>query len=323
MRRRDFLIAAGGAGVWPLGARAQPRIPRIGYLAPAPAKAEPLFYVFHKALLDLGYSEGKSVEFTVRFLNKPEESLTELASELIDLKLDVIVSGGPGVLALHDLTKTIPIVTVVGDDLVSFGLAESLDRPGGNVTGMTFFAWQLAVKHAEQLRQVKPTTKRVGLLVRRGAIANARYLPMLKPAVEALGLSLAHIEVSDPSECERAFSAGAGASVDGVVVADYPEFSYGPGPATVAAAAARRGLPTAGGPPFARAGGLIAYGVDFEALARRAAVFVDKILKGARPGDLPIEQASKFVTVVNLNTAKALGLDIPPPLLAAADEVIE
>jgi len=239
------------------------------------------------------------------------------------LDVDVIVTGGPGVFAGHEATKTIPIVAGVGGDLVGLGLAESLAHPGGNVTGVTFFAPQLIVKRVEILKLVKPAMTRVGLLSMRKSPSTARFLLALDSPLKTLGLTLQLVEASDASECEAALAAGPAASIDGLVVADFPPFVSGHGPAIVAAAAARRSLPAAGGLTLAKSGGLVSYGADFPSMFRRAATFVDKILKGSKPGGIPIEQATQFLTVINLKTARALALDVPPTLLAAANEVIE
>jgi putative tryptophan/tyrosine transport system substrate-binding protein len=326
MRRRAFITALGcAAATWRFAARAEQRIARIGYLGPDPAAAQAAFFAaFRAGLRDLGYVEGENIEIESRFSEYGQESrLSALASELVDLKVDVIVAGGPAVYAAHNATKTVPIVATVGGDLVGAGLADSLSHPGGNVTGQTYFAEELLVKRLALLKQVKPAMTSVGLLVTQGFTGIPRYLRALDAPVKALGVTLRLIEVSDPSNFESALTVGPGASVGGLVVTDLPPFTVGLGPATVAAAASRHGLPSAGGLYFARNGGLLAYGVDFALMHRRAATFVDKILKGAKPGDLPIEQATKFITIVNLKTAKALGLEIPPTLLASADEVIE
>ena len=205
---------------------------------------------------------------------------------------------------------------------MAFGLAESLAHPGGNVTGGTFFAVEVGVKRVALLKQAKPAMTSVGVLFPRGDPFLTAGLRAGEAQAKALGVEVVPIEVADPSDCERALSAGPGASIGGLHVVEAPKFA-GSWQAEIAAAAARHGLPSAGAPYYGRNGGLLGYGVDFVAMWRRAAVFIDKILKGAKPGDIPIEQATKFITVVNLKTAKALGLDIPPTLLAAVDEVIE
>ena len=221
------------------------------------------------------------------------------------------------------MTNTVPIVTAVNGDLVALGLAESLGHPSGNVTGLTYFFGHLMVKRIELLKQVKPAMSSVGVLVQQGYSVNQIYLRAMEAPVRALGVELEPIEIAQPSDCDRALSTGPGASIDGVAVFDPPKFVTGPGPIAIATAAARHGLPAAGALPMAKGGGLLDYGVDYVPMSRRAATFVDRILKGAKPDDIPIEQATKFITIVNLKTAKALGIDIPQMLLASADEVIE
>jgi putative ABC transport system substrate-binding protein len=327
MRRRTFLAGLGSATAWPLAARAGQGVPRIGFLGLAPADAEkPLFEAFEAGLSELGYVPGKTIEIEFRTADGlGEDRIAALARELVDLKVDVIVTGGPGVFVAHGVSNTVPIVAAAFgsiDQLVAMGIVASLGHPGGSVTGQTFLLDELFVKRIELLKQVKPAMASVGVLTLQGSSFN-QFIPVLEAAVKALGLALEPIEIAGPDDCDRALSAGPGASIGGLMVTDLPQFTVGPGPAAIAAAAARHGLPAAGPAFFASNGGLLTYAVDIIPLFRRAAAFVDKILKGAKPGDIPIEQATKFVTIVNLKTAKALGIDIPPTVLAAADEVIE
>jgi putative tryptophan/tyrosine transport system substrate-binding protein len=326
MRRRTFIAALGcAAAAWPFAAYAQQRIVRIGYLYPLSAddwdKAG--FSAFEAGLDELGYVVGKNIEIEFRFANGHEDRMAELARELVDLKVDVIVSAGPGVYAAHSVTKTVPIVAATGGDLVAMGIVASLAHPGGNVTGQIFFFNELVVKRVELLKLLRPTMTRVGLLVIQDNPSLSSLLRDLDASAGALGVDLEPIEVAEPNDCDRALSTGRALSIGGLVVTDMPQFSVGRQPASIASAVARRGLPTVGLPSFPRGGGLLGYGVDFVSMWRRAPTFVDKILKGAKPGDVPIEQATKFETIVNLKTAKALGVEIPPTVLAAADEVIE
>ena len=322
MRRREFIVALAASAAWPFSGRSEQLIPRVGYLGPPSAEADKgAFEAFEAGLAELGYVPGKTIDLELRFADGQEERLAALAREFVDLKVDVIVTGGQGVLAAHKATKTIPIVSAATLDLVAVGLADSLGHPGGNVTGESFFALELSVKQIELLKQVKPAMTSVGLLV--PSPIPSRVPSAIVAAAKPLGVEVKPIGVADPSDCDRALSAGPGASIDGLVVVDAPQFVVGPGPSAIAAAALRHGLPAAGGLALAANGGLVGYGVDFHSMFRRAAIFVDKILKGAKPGDIPIEQPTKFITIVNLKTAKALGLDVPPAVLAAADEVIE
>jgi putative ABC transport system substrate-binding protein len=331
MRRRDFIrMLACATASWPFAARAQRRIARIGYLSPTSccSSIRP-FPAFLNGLRDLRYVEGENFEIESRFCPDygPADRLSVLASELVALKVDVIVTWGAGVDAAHNATTTVPIVVVTGD-LVARGLADSLAHPGGNVTGLTFFANELYVKRIALLKEVKPEMTSVGILVAEGLSSIPSLLRAIDGPVKALGVELKPIEVASPNDCDRALSAGPGASIGGLVVTDwasaqFTDFGIQAGAGPIAAAAARHGVLSAGAPIFAEHGGLLGYGVDVVPMFRRTATFVDKILKGAKPGDLPIEQATKFEMIVNLTTAKVLGVDIPQTLLAAADEVME
>ena len=322
MRRRAFLAALGAAAATaPFTPRAQQRLPRIGYLAAAPADADAALYdAIRAGLRDFGYIDGETMALDARFSDGTEGTMAELARDLVDRKVDVILTGGPGVYAAHSVTTAIPIVAAVTGDLVAMGLADSLAHPGGNVTGQVFFVNELYVKRVALLKEAKPALTRLAMLVTRGLSSLPTTLRAIDTPIKAMGVDLEVIEVDGPGDCDHALANGA---VGGVVVMDVPQFLVGAGPAVVAAAATSHGLPTAGAVSLARNGGLVGYGVDLPPLFRRAATFVDKILKGAKPGDIPVEQATKFLAVVNLKTARALGLDIPPLLLAAADEVIE
>ena len=326
MKRRAFLAGLGSAAAaWSFEGRADQRVPRIGVLRSLSAdKAKPMDAAFEAGLAEFGYVPGKTIEIEYRYWDDGrEERLKELSRALVDLKVEIIVTDGPGVDAAHQVTKTVPIVAAITGDLVALGLAESLAHPGGNVTGETFFADELNLKRIALVKQVKPATISVGLLVPKALGYYPIVLSVVESRVKELGVGLELIEVAEPSDCDRALSSGPGASIGGLAIVDVPQFLSPAPAAAIAAAAARHSLPTACPPVIARAGGLLGYGVDYSGMFRRAAYFVDKILKGAKPGDLPIEQPTKFVTVVNLRTAKALGLDIPPTLLAGVDEVIE
>ena len=325
MRRREFVAALGIAATWPLPALAARRIPRIGFLAWDSAESEgPYIKEFEAALRELGYIPGESIEIEFRYADSHEDRIVAQAREIAELDVDVIASEGPGVRAAHSATNVIPIVGVLVGDLVAIGLAESLGHPGGNVTGQSILLPEVLTKRAALLREVKPEMKSVGVLFPKGYANGPNYVRVLDKALKTIGLAVQLIEVAEPNDCDRALSDGPGETIDGLVIPELPKFEFGPGALAIATAAARRGLPTAAGLIFARnAGALLGYGVEFAALYRHAATFVDRILKGAKPGDIAIEQPTRFTTIVNLKVAAALGLQIPPTVLAGADEVVE
>jgi putative ABC transport system substrate-binding protein len=224
-------------------------------------------------------------------------------------------------LAARKATATIPIVQAAGPDLVALGYAASFARPGGNVTGMTYVVGQSFQKRQELLKDIDPAIRRVGVLLQRGNVYSAPTLEAMKPIATVLGLELRPREVKGSAEYPATFSAWAEEKVTGVVVHDNPEFlSEGK---AIASLALQHNMRSIGNMELSTAGGLMGYGTDFVGQFRRSASFVDRILRGAKPGDLPIEQPTKFHFVVNLTTAKALGITVPPVLLARADEVIE
>jgi putative ABC transport system substrate-binding protein len=327
MRRREFLGILGGVGatvVWPVAARAQQaeRIARIGYLGLASASQHVrLSDPFRAGLRDLGYIEGRNLQIEFRFAAGDAGRLGALATELVSLNVDVLVTYATGVPAAKRATTTIPIVMATYADAVATGVVASLAHPGGNVTGSTFFLPELMAKRLELLKEVVPSITRAGVLVLRDNASNAPVLAAMESTAKALRMELAPIDVRGPIEFESAFSAWADKQIDALVMTDPEQFlAYAD---AIAALAAKYRLPSNGPLELPANGGLMAYGVNFSDMFRRAAVFVDKIFKGAKPSDIPVEQATKFVTIVNLKTASALGLTIPPTLLARADEVIE
>jgi putative ABC transport system substrate-binding protein len=320
MHRRAFINLASAAAVWPLVARAQQsKIPRIGLFLPPPRNSD--VDAFFAGLRDLGWVEGETIHVEYRDAGGDDSRLPALAAELVALDVDVLVTAStPGIFAARRATTTIPVVMIAGGDLVAMGLATSLAHPGGNITGQTYFFPELQAKRLEILKSATPSMTRAGVLMIRGSQGNRSAMSAVEAAGRALNVALRRIEVGALDEIEGALSAGSD-PIDGVVIGDHPVFVTNP--SEVASIVQKRRLPSIAAPQIATHGGLLGYGVDFAAMFRHAPVFVDKILKGAKPGDIPIEQATKFITIVNLKTAKALGLDIPPTLLAAADEVIE
>jgi putative ABC transport system substrate-binding protein len=325
MNRRDAVLALAAFGAAPLLARAQqaPRVARIGYLSflSASAKgAQEAIDAFRAGLRDLGYVEGRNVQIESRHADGDNDKLPGLAAELVGLKVDVILSYATGVIAARQATATIPIVMATHADPVATGLAASLAHPGGNVTGSTFFHSEIMAKRLELLKEVTPSMTRAGVLLQRDNVANGPALAAMGITAKALKVELHPIETGGLAEYERAFSTWAEKKIQGLAVSDHAQFTANAN--AIAALAAKRRLPVNGPLVLAASGGLMAYGVNFPDQFRRAAYFVDKILKGAKPADLPIEQSTKFLFVLNLNTAKAFGLAIPQSLLVRADEVI-
>ena len=273
-------------------------------------------------LRDLGYVEGKNIAIEFRWAEGNYDQLPTLVADLVRLKVNVIVTHGtPGTLAAKQSTTTIPIVFAVVGEAVGSGVVPSLARPGGNLTGLTFFQPELIEKRLELLKETMPDLTDVGILLNTANPMNDPILPLITPVAQSLKLELHQFDVRARAEFEGAFAAMAVKRVRGLLVFD--EAVLTGNTSVLAALALKQHLPSCGWPEFAMAGGLLAYGVNFSDLFRRAAAFVDKILKGAKPGDLPVERSTKFETIVNLKTAKALGLVVPYNLLARADEVIE
>jgi len=327
MNRRAVILALGGAAAWPLAARAlEPQRPaRIGYLGlTSPTQhgyGGRYSDEFRAGLRDLGYVEGRNLHIEFRFAEGDEVRLPGLAAELAALDVDVIVTYATGVAAARGATATIPIVMATYADAVGAGMVASLSHPGGNITGSTFFLPELMAKRLELLKEVVPTLTRAGVLLMRGHAANASVREVMGITAEALRVGLQPTEVAGPAEFERAFAAWADQQAGALVVQDHAHFLANAD--AIAALAVKHRLPSSGPLEFAVNGGFIAYGVNFSELFRRAAAFVDKILKGTKPRDIPVEQATRFKVILNLQTAKALGLDVPPAFLARADEVIE
>jgi putative tryptophan/tyrosine transport system substrate-binding protein len=327
-RRRFMLISLAGALAPPLASTAQQAgsLSRIGFLAPG-SPSEPRFprflQAFRQGLRELGYVEGQNIVVELRWAEGQYDRLPGLAAELVRLKVDVIVAGGPrAIQAAKQATETIPIVMVNVSDPLTMGLVASLARPGGNITGLSLMQPALVGKQFEMLKEVVPKVSRVALL---GNPVNLNYASLVRhaqDAARALGVRLQPLEARDPGEIDHAFAAITTERAGAVIVfTDTVLLNHR---TRIADHAARRRLPTvSGASEYAEAGGLLAYGPSLADGLRRAATYVDKILRGAKPADLPVEQPTEFELVINLKTAKALGLTIPPSLLARADQVIE
>jgi putative ABC transport system substrate-binding protein len=319
MNRRTFIVTGAGLLAAPLagGAQQPAKVPRIGILSAGAASTREAAY--RQGLRDLGYSEGQNVLIEARYAGGRFEKLPELAGELARLDADVIVaSPTEAIRAAQRATKSIPIVMAFSGDPVGSGIIASLAQPGGTVTGLTSVAPELTAKRLEFLKVIAPELLRVSFLVNQAT--PKRFVSETEVAGRALGVQVTPVMVQDTNELDRVFSAIARPPVGGLVV-DLVLHEYR---RRIADLAIRHRLPAISGPKeFAEAGGLMAYGPDYPDLFRRAATYVDKILKGAKPADLPVEQPTKFELIINLKTAKALGLTIPPSLLLRADQVIE
>ena len=328
MKRRQFISLLGGAAAaWPLAARAQQPTgqPLVGLLSPLSAAAwVHILAAFRRGMRDLGYVEGANVAFAIRYADGQVARLPALANELVALKPAVIAVGSSAaVLETHKATRTIPIVGVTSDDPTAVGLAASLARPGGNVTGFWAEGDEALIgKQLDLLKHAVPGISRVGIMINPDDAADARSLKALPAAARALGLAVRVLDVRTAAEFEAAFGAAVREGLQGLHVSQSPLFYANR--TQVTAIAARAGLPAVYGfREFAAAGGLISYAASPPDIWRRNAGLVDKILKGASPGDLPIERPTQFDLVVNLKTAKSMGLTIPEPFLLLADEVIE
>src|SRR6267143_400462 len=312
----------------PLAAEAQQagKIDRIGYLSPSPAAPNPLSEAFRQGLRDLGYVEGRNVVIEYRSAEGKLERFPALAAELVALKVDVIVAPStPAALAAKQATKTIPIVFTAVADPVASGLVTSLARPGGNVTGLSTLFPELVGKCLELLKQAVPGVSRVAVLWHPGALGDRTEKDMLKAtdvAAQALGVRPQFVEARGPEDFDRAFSEMTRARAGALTVLPSAMLFFERRRLVDLAAKSR--LPTVfTWRESVDAGGLMAYGPNQADFNRRAATYVDKILKGAKPGDLPVEQPMKYELVINLKTAKALGLTIPQTLLQRADHVIQ
>jgi putative ABC transport system substrate-binding protein len=330
MRRREFMAFLGGAAVvWPHGAIAQRagRItPRVGVLWHAGNEEEEAIYLgaFRQGLRDLGYVEGKNIALENRFAAEQYDRFSSLAAELIGIKVDVLVAVTvPAALAAQGATTTIPVVFILVPDPVGIGLVKSLAHPGGNVTGLSQTAFDIAAKKLELFKEAIVDLSRVAFFVNPGNRAVAqRYVEVTQAGAGPLSVIVRPVEVRAPDELKRAFSAITQDGVHGVVV--MPDGMFFNERRRIAELSLEHRLPTMMfNKETVQAGGLMSYGPSTLALFRRAAAYIDKILKGAKPSDLPVEQPTQFELIINLKTAKALGLTVPPSLLARADEVIE
>jgi putative ABC transport system substrate-binding protein len=325
MKRREFITVLGGAATWPLAARAQQpaKVAQIGFLGPAPAATYlPRLEALRAGLRDLGYVEGKNIAIEFRWAERVEQ-LPEMAAELVRMKVDIILaSSSTYVEAARQATKTIPIVFALHADPVGVGHVASLARPGGNITGLSTLLTDLAPKELEILKEALPQTTRIGILWNPTTPSHGPAVRAVEAAGQKLGVQLLLVPARSVEEFDGAFSTMTRERMGSLLVIGSPlAFSQR---VPLAELALKHRLPGMfQSRENVEAGGLMSYGVDYNDLHRRAALYIDKILKGVKPADLPVEQASKYELIINLKTANTLGLAIPESLLLRADKVIE
>jgi putative ABC transport system substrate-binding protein len=325
MNRRDFITLLGSAAAWPLAARAQQpgKLPTIGFLGSTTASiGSPLIAPFLQRLRDLDWIEDRTVAIEVRWADARAERFTEIATEFVRLNVDVIVTyGAPPVIAAKQATSVIPIVFAAAGDPVGNALVASLSQPGGNVTGLSIQGTDLAGKRLELLREVVPALRRLAIMANVDAPGAVYEMNEVQAMARALGLELVLLEIRRAEEIAPAFEALKGRADALYVCTDVVVATHR---TQIGALALGALLPTMlANREWSKAGGLMSYGPNFPDLFRRAADFVDRILRGAKPADIPVEQPTRFDLVINLKIAKALGLEVPPTLLARADEVLE
>jgi putative tryptophan/tyrosine transport system substrate-binding protein len=329
MRRRQFITLIGGvAAAWPLPARAQQgeRARRVGVLMNAAAEdseAQSYIAAFQQGMQELGWSVGRNLRIDLRWGGDDADRWRRYAEELLALSPDVIVAAGGAIVSrLQRVSRTVPIVFAQSIDPVGAGVVASLARPGGNATGFAQFEYSLSGKWAELLKEIVPGLKRIGVLREPANPAGIGQWAIIQAAATAAGMEVSPLAVRDPGEIERGVASFAREPNGGLVVAVGSSTTLHRG--AIIASAARHQLPAVY--PyryFVTAGGLVSYGPDLLGQYRRAAGYVDRILKGEKPADLPVQSPTAYVLTINLKTAKALGLDVPATVLARADEVIE
>jgi putative ABC transport system substrate-binding protein len=324
MKKKNLLVVLASVvllSIQPTAAQQPKKVPRIGFQSAAsPSANAARIEAFRQGLRDLGYVEGKNVVIEARFAEGKLDRLSEFAAEWVRLKVDVIVTAAPSsTRAAKEATSTIPIVMAYDSDPVGNGFVASLARPGGNITGLSALSPEISGKQLEFLKEIVPRLSHVAVLRTR---PDAQVSKEMELAAGALKVKLQYLDVLDPKDIETAFQTAGKGHADAVLVLASPILESHR--KQIADLAAKSRLPTIYHvPEFVEAGGLMSYGVSFIDLYRRAAAYVDKILKGAKPADLPVEQPQKFELIINLKAAKQIGLTIPPNVLARADKVIK
>jgi ABC-type uncharacterized transport system substrate-binding protein len=325
MRRRDFLAVLGSAAAaWPLAGHAQqPTLPVVGLLMSGSADGyASLAAAFRQGLKEAGYVEGHNVQIEYRWAEDHYDHLPSLATDLVNRRVAVIFVNHPSIAAAKAVTTTIPIVFFSGDDPVRLGFVESFNRPGGNLTGVTIWSSALAAKRLQVLYELIPNAKIIAVLINPDYGGSRRFLADAEAAARALGVSIRPLEANNEREIKDAFGHLAQVRADALLVGPGP-FLYGVSDLVVMLAA-RIAIPAAyESRPIAAAGGLMSYGLNVGDGFREAGIYAGRILKGDKPADLPVQTPNKYELVINLKTAKALGLQVPGSLLARADEVIE
>jgi putative tryptophan/tyrosine transport system substrate-binding protein len=324
MRRRDVIALLGGVAAWPMAARAQQGMPVVGFLsALSPATSAHLLGAFRQGLAVNGFVEGQNVAIEYRWADGRLVQLADLVADLVRRNVNVIAAPGVGALAAKAVTQTIPIVFGISEDPVKLGLVASLAQPGGNLTGINFFVAELVAKRFALLRELIPTAGRVAVLVNPANVQTApATLSEVEVAARALGLQIQVFNASNIREIDTAYAALVRERPDALFVA--PDGFFVNRRVQLIGLAARHALPAAYAVrEYVEAGGLMSYGTNVADMYRQIGAYTGRVLKGAKPADLPVMQATKFELVINLQTARLLDIEVPPTLLARADEVIE
>ena len=324
MKRREFITLLGGATAWPLVARAQGRIPRVGFMGNSTAALEVnLVNSFREGLRELGYEEGRNIAIEYRWADGRYERFAALVAELIAAKVDVIVTAGtPAALAVKKATSTVPLVMVAVGDPVGTGLVPSLARPDGNLTGLSSVAPDLEGKRLELLREIVPSVSRIAVFINSVNPFHATSMRQAQSAGKTLGVKVQQYDIRKSEDLDGAFAAIRKERPDALLILADRVFLHNR--ERIVDFTEEQRLPNVSAyKEVVEAGGLMSYGPSYEDMHKRAAIYVNKILKGAKPGNLPIEQPTKFTLVVNLKAAKALGISMPPAVLSRADDVIE